>query len=283
MGNFRENESLTFSMKVSKSVTEQFKEQAKLEHIKQGKLFEKILNAYLGNPIEGEFVPFNINLFWIDNTANNETGKNYGKEVYTGYGIPVYISHAFDIYGRNYSTDIIKKNNPYVMNDYHSNFQATEIMLIKAELSSSIWLSFDTEIKCNQIERDFHIKNPSNYHYLNAFRIFKEMKDNKPIFMVNEQLYLINNDTYSEALNTSINTSIGHNTACDQPVIYMENFDLSVSTLYVINDITQAKDKIKLDRAYLFPYEKDDIKHIFEPTFSKDDPDFEEKIKKFSF
>ena len=109
MENFGDNEILTFSMKVSKNVTEQFKEQAKLEHITQGKLFEKMLNSYLGNPIEGEFVPFNINLFWIDNTANHETGKNSGKEVYTGYGIPVYISHAFDIYGKNYFTDMIKK------------------------------------------------------------------------------------------------------------------------------------------------------------------------------
>ena len=60
-----------FSLRLNADLIAQFKAQSKSEALKQGDLFEKMFNLYLGKPVQGESVPFNVNLFnlhWLWHT-----------------------------------------------------------------------------------------------------------------------------------------------------------------------------------------------------------------------
>lgn len=48
----------TFSLRLKPEIIQQFQKTSKSESITQGDLFEKMLNLYLGKPVEGESIPF---------------------------------------------------------------------------------------------------------------------------------------------------------------------------------------------------------------------------------
>ena len=269
----------SFSVKIRSDLIEKFKNQATKEGIKQGKLFEKMLNVYLGNPIEKETIPFNINLFWRDNI--NENGRKLNKTIYSGYGVPIYISPAFKCHGRNYYGDVNNQSNSLDSQNYDLSYQLTEMTLNKNYLSQCSWYSFDSKEKIQCFREDFKIDNPADYHYMSAFRAFKEIKGDSSSIMINEQMYLINNEMYnksdSEGIIDNINQNSNHVNILD-----IDDFDLAVSTLYKIDDGVQGEKVLKLNRQYLDSFDVSNLKHAIKPRISKDDPDLENTLKEYA-
>ena len=101
-GEFMQNEIL--SLRAKQQAIKKFREQAKSESLTQGDFLEKILNVYLGIPIENSSIPFKIALFWINNLDKND--KNLDKKIYSGYGELLYSSSIFDYYGITYKMSI---------------------------------------------------------------------------------------------------------------------------------------------------------------------------------
>ena len=104
-GEFMQNEIL--SLRAKQQAIKKFREQAKSESLTQGDFLEKILNVYLGIPIENSSIPFKIALFWINNLDKND--KNLDKKIYSGYGELLYSSSIFDYYLANFLTSTINQ------------------------------------------------------------------------------------------------------------------------------------------------------------------------------
>lgn len=269
-----------FSIRLNTDLIAQFKEQAKSESLKQGDLFEKMFNLYLGKPVEGEAVPFNVNLFWINNIDQN--GKNLEKKIYTGYGVPKYISPVFANFGVSYYNDRQRESKTLIYeNDNRNLYARTEMLLYHSKYAGCEWYNFDDETKVDQFRRDFKVDDPQNYRYMSAFRVFLEMKSNVPHLIVNEQFYLINAEKYGELVGTALLNSASNNST-DNEILFASDFDLAISAMYAIEDFVEGEKKLKLDRTYLNFIDRENLKNILKPTLSSSDANFEEVLSEYS-
>lgn len=271
-------EKIPFSLRLKLNIIRQFQDQAKKESLKQGELFEKIFNLYLGKHVEVDFIPFNVNLFWFNNLSPKS--KNLDKKIYTGYGVPLYVSNAFIDYGVGYYNDLPNKSYESVYEDADKSiYKRTELMLCTARNLS--WSKLDSEIKTQQFQRDFKIKNPQNYYYMSAFRVFKEMENDLPIIMVNEQIYLIDEKKYLELNAESISGAITNNSD-NIEFLFAKDFDLAISTLHKIKKLSEGEKILKLDREYLNLFDRENLKNILKSKVSKDDAGFDNILSEYA-
>lgn len=267
-----DNEVEVVSMRLKKNIKDQFRKQAQKEHITQGRLFEKMVNLYMGNGLEEEAaIPFSIHLFWFA----GQMGKNdINKKIYKGVGIPLYFSNAFRFYGKFFLSD----TNPTVKINLHTEamnykFQtASELQFHSQMILSKSWELLKDEI-AKEFENDFHLGNIGCYHYMTAFRVFKEKdKDNHSILLFNEQAYLINNNVYSECM-SDVALNDMHGRTSVPLIIPAEELDLAVSSLYVIkeSELDKGEEILRLNRKYLDPADVTNLKNILSPTTFQND------------
>ena len=272
-----------FSLRLNADLIAQFKAQSKSEALKQGDLFEKMFNLYLGKPVQGESVPFNVNLFCYNNIDPNR--KNLEKKIYTGYGIPKYISPVFEFFGISYYDDGQRKNNNLIFeNDSQNFYTRTELSLYPSKYAGYAgckWYSFDTENKISQFKKDLKVDNPQDYRYMSAFRVFLEMKGNVPLLMVNEQFYLINAEKYIDFMGSELLNSMNKNST-DKEIFLSSDFDLAISVMYPIENFAEGEKQLKLDRAYLDFIDRENLKNILSPTLSSNDANFKEVLSEYA-
>lgn len=278
-GEFMQNEIL--SLRAKQQAIKKFREQAKSESLTQGDFLEKILNVYLGIPIENSSIPFKIALFWINNLDKND--KNLDKKIYSGYGELLYSSSIFDYYGITYSNGSSKQMSAHTSeNEYknHHSHICTELCFPKISFYKA-WSVVDSDVKKQQLQETFNIKDTQNFHYISAFRVFKEIENGVPVITVNEQMYFINNEKYHKNLaEESMNAASGKSDSNE--VLFAQQLDLAVSSMYRIANLSEGEKKLRLYRAYLNPFDRETLRNIFKPTFSKSDGDFEDILAKYS-
>lgn len=267
----------TFSLRLKPEIIQQFQKTSKSESITQGDLFEKMLNLYLGKPVEGESIPFQVGLFWINNI--DKCGRNLDKKIYKGYGTPLYISGIFS-YGISYSDDFNTRKIGSTFENGEVPYRSTELAFFYSSFFQE-WSIVDTDVKIQQMQEDFKITNPQNFRYISAFRVFKEIKNDFPVIMVNEQMYFISKERYSEFYSKSMLNAMSRNSDSDE-ILFSKDLDLAVSTLYEIKNLSEGEDKLRLDRKYLNAFDKENLRNILKPTISKNDDNFEDILAEYS-
>jgi hypothetical protein len=159
-------------------------------------------------------------------------------------------------------------------------YRSTELAFFYSSFFQE-WSIVDTDVKIQQMQEDFKITNPQNFRYISAFRVFKEIKNDFPVIMVNEQMYFISKERYSEIYSKSMLNAMGRNSDSDE-IIFSKDLDLAVSTLYEIKNLSEGEDKLRLDRKYLNAFDKENLRNILKPTISKNDDNFEDILAEYS-
>ena len=97
-------------------------------------------------------------------------------------------------------------------------------------------------------------------------------------------MYLVHNEKYNKAMTYGVSSNMGmiqhEDLYCS--FILMEDFDLSISTLYEIDDESQGEHALRLERKYLHVRDIDNLKHILKPKISNNDPDLKQTLAKYS-
>lgn len=276
-----DNEVEVVSIRLKKSVKDEFRRQAKKEKLTQSRMLEKMIRLYTGRGVEEEsVVPFNVHLFWF---AGGMGKKNIIKRVYKGIGIPLYFSEVFRFYGKSFQSD----SSPLVQLDFRNNFMdyrhyfCSELQFNPNFLVNSEWREFDHN-QAEEFKKDFNIDSVSNYHYMSAFRVFKESASNgKSFLLVNEQAYLINTQIYenlkAEWYKNEINMRSG-TLGC----ISAEDLDFAISSLYKIDLVENGEKILRLDRKYLDTTDVTNLTNILNPVTFKDDIHLDEVISLYA-
>ena len=268
-----DKEKIPFSLRLTDKVIDQFKKQAKEESLKQGEFFEKMLNVYTGKQLDAKQVPFNINLFRFDQINH----RNLTKTIYNGYGFPIYISGVFRYFGMPYYNDYQAMKEEEIK---YNPCQATELVFYNYKfvegytVSNDFWKPFDSDNK--KIERfseDFKIKNPEEYVYLSAFRIFKDFNFEEPMILVNEHMYLVEKETWFK--------HVVHCNAAETVAILPKDMPFAVSSIYKLKSVSEI-DVLKLDRKYLSEVDVLNIKNVLNPTVTAKNSNIDEVIGRYS-
>ena len=198
----------TFSIRIDSSVINDFRKQAKEEHITQGRLFKKVLNLYLGrSSTEEEQIPFSIHLFRFNNVKH----EYLKKKIYDGYGVPLYFSPAFRFYGWTFSSDKKKSGNTFGVEDagassaYYKHNYSSELAFIPGVPFSFKWVKFvSLDLQASEeFKKDIGIDSPC--YFMSAFRVFKEWTNNNESFiLVNEHMYLVASYIYDNDIKRSL-------------------------------------------------------------------------------
>lgn len=289
----------TFSIRIENSVISDFRNQARDEHITQGKLFEKVLNLYLGRSVAGEEqIPFSVHLFRFNNIKN----EYLKKKIYDGYGVPLYFSQVFRFYGCLFPSDKkqlgdsfgLETNRASAISYRHNH--SSELAFIPQMLLSFPWVSCASleSQAIEELNRDIGI-DPQGYSFMSAFRVFKEWTDKEnPFILVNEQMYLVE---YYFCENIIKSRMVQEATGMDAKNMYnpyadsydpneptrAEDLAFAVSTLYKIDDISKGEEILRLDRKYLRSDDVINLKNVLKPRISKNDNDLETILAEYSF
>ena len=269
-----DKEKIPFSLRLTKSVIDQFKKQVEAEPpLKQGEFFEKMLNVYTGKQLDAKQVPFNINLFCFDQINH----RNLTKTIYNGYGFPIYISEVFRYFGMPYYNDYQAMKEEEIQ---YNPCQATELVFCNYKfvegftVANDFWKPFDSsDKKIERFSKDFKIENPEEYVYLSAFRIFKDFNFEEPMIVVNEHMYLVDKETWLKYV-SKFNVA-------ERVEILPKDMPFAVSFIHKLKGVSEI-DVLKLDREYLSEVDVLNIKNVLNPTVTAKNSNIDEVIGRYS-